>query len=471
MEQEPNKSTPPSIDNYTSVVKSQIADSPDDFSILKKYFDLSSSDAAKVEIQEFENKKVALDYIYEALFDKIIFSLLDEQKMYNKDYLFLFYYFFKKEYYDNFIGSNNKHTGKFFKKFFNSCVNSERDEIIFHNSEIGEFINFYIFELFRLIGKTKITDKIKCLEDIEKLRQRKKEIKNLEEFDKRDFKFVKNLIKYTLAFANLLENSEYYNNYHLAIYQLFNDIEDNLFKTYFRKQLYKMCLKKGVYKHGNFFMLYLFYPLKYKYKKLFEKELSTLFSELVKNILGYESKYSQKKNKKEKKSSFYLLNSTILFKIINDLGVNDDLENFLLYKFTEYFNEKINLFLDDGNQLRVAEFILTNTTNEKNIMNYLDKMELIKPFIKNISSLNNNDFLQYYEYLFFYLSVDAYMLKSFKEESSSKNKKKQLEQPKTKISFLSQNQSQILNNSSSFINLNNDIIFLLLFSKKILIYF
>ena len=463
MEQEPNKSQVSGIDNYMSVVKSQIADSPDDFSTLKKYFDIDSSSAAKLKMQQFEKTEGSLDYIYATLFDNIIFSLLDEQKMYKKDYLFLFYYFFKKEYYNNFIRLNNKNTGKFLKKFFNSCVNGERDEIIFENSEIGEFINYYIFELFRFIGKTKITDKIKCLKDIQELRESKKEIKNLEQLDKRDFKFVKNLIKYTLAFANILENSKYYKNYHLEIYQLFNDIEDKLFKNYFRKQLYKMCLNKGVYKHGNFFMLYLFNPLKCKDNNLFENKLSTLFNDLVKNILGYESKYSPEekediKKKKENKSSFYLLNSTNLFKIINDLGVNDDLENILLCKFTESFNKKINLFLDDGNQLRVAEFILTNTINQKNIIDYLDKMELIKPYINNMNNLNNNkDFWQYYEYLFFDLSVDTYILKSFNEESSSKNKKKLLEQPKTEISFLSQNPSQMLNNNSSFIDLNNDI--------------
>jgi hypothetical protein len=51
---------------------------------------------------------------------------------------------------------------------------------------------------------------------------------------------------------------------------------------------------------------------------------------------------------------------------MNDLSIDEKLEKFMILKFTDFSNNYMNLFLDDGNQLSVAELILTDTVNKKN---------------------------------------------------------------------------------------------------------
>ena len=138
------------LNNASSMteINVHIDDSPYDFDYLKKLLDLNASTAAKLRMQSFEEYKGALDHIYEILFDKTIFSHLHQQKVKKSDYAFLFYFFFKHDYFNTFFQQlNYKNTEKFFKKFFNSCINSENNGTFFTNEELAEFINFYISEL------------------------------------------------------------------------------------------------------------------------------------------------------------------------------------------------------------------------------------------------------------------------------------------------------------------------------------
>ena len=94
---------------------------------------------------------------------------------------------------------------------------------------------------------------------------------------------------------------------------------------------------------------------------------------------------------------------------MDDLKVNEELKQIMLPKFIDVFNSYINLFIDDGSQLKVAEFILTDRANNNIIMNNLDKNELIKPFIKEMDNIyKNQNYCQYFEYLFFDLSYEIF---------------------------------------------------------------
>ena len=86
---------------------------------------------------------------------------------------------------------------------------------------------------------------------------------NLEQFSKTGIKYIKSLIKYILAFCNILEYSEYNGKYHIAIFETF--IKNNV-KTFF------IDFSEGVI--DIYILMYFFIIFNLILHKLFQK-LST----------------------------------------------------------------------------------------------------------------------------------------------------------------------------------------------------
>ena len=442
--------------NIMSTVITNIEHQAKNFPELETLFKLKSSESAKKEIEKFKGMNSSLEKILATLFDKTIFSLYKRQKMLYKDYRFLFYVFFKNNNYRYFcLNLGHKNFSKFFKKFFNACMENRSDDFpshyIFSVYDIGEFINCYICELYKLLSKDENIINIEKAEDIEELHAKKKDaIKNVKELDSICFKFMKMLIKYILAFCNILENNKYYNNYPVTIYKIFSDIKDKIFHAYFMKQLYKIYLHKGIYEHGNNFIISIFYPILYKKNKLSQYNFSLQTLNLIDSVLDYIPKYCiNEKNKKmsySKGSPFYFLNIIVLIKIMNDLLLDQDKQKILLFKFIDNFNTKINLFIDDDTQMQVAELILTDTVNNKIIMNNLNTLELIQHYLKNVESINNNqNFWEYFEYLFFDLSMSYYLFNFYENKTILNN------------ALLSSGGSNSVESKLNWPNLNNSI--------------
>ena len=418
MRQAPNNNNeePQSSNNYMSKVKTYIDNSAINIEKEKNnIYDLTLSDITNIEIDNFKGKKITLEKIHQIIFDKTIFSLIKAHKLSMEEYRFLFYCFFNKYFYKNYherLGHINSE--KFFKKFFNACI-SQKERGIFFNRDITVLINFYIKELFDTITNKKL--KINGPKDINDLPL---DNINLEQLSKTGIKYIKSLIKYILAFCNILEYSEYNGKYHIAIFETFIKIKDEIFHEYFMKQLYKIFINKGIYKHGKVFAPNIFYPIIYENNKISQHLFTTQTFSLINSILSFVPKYYKTNNNKY--SPYYLLNIIVLIKIMDDLKVNEELKQIMLPKFIDVFNSYINLFIDDGSQLKVAEFILTDRANNNIIMNNLDKNELIKPFIKEMDNIyKNQNYWQYFEYLFFDLSYEIFLRHYINDKNSGKN--------------------------------------------------
>ena len=391
--------------NWMSTINTYIDYSSSNFKINKELYDLEECDIGKNLIKDFRKRRASLEEIQAIYFDKTIFSLLEKQKKTNKDYYYLFYFFFLKESYRQYvIQLGHKNFAKFFKKFFNSCMKSN----LFENYEIVGFIELYLLSLYQLITGCSTEQNISELQ--------KKPIINLQNLDSINKKFLNLLVKYILAFCDILEYTLEYKDYHQIIFNLFASIKDNFFKELYMKQLNKLFLNKGLYSFKNNFIQQILYPVLYKHNKLSAKELSISVSYFINSILYYRPKYLIKNNNSNKSlynnsSPFYFLNMTNLVKIIKEMVKNDDMLNNLLLKFTDIFSQKINLFINDNNKLIVSEYLLIDSLNNKLIINILDSIELIKPYFtdnlikKNIN--NNND---YFEYLFYYICMDKYIV-------------------------------------------------------------
>ena len=457
MRQAPNNTNevPPSNNNYMSTVKTYIDNSSINIEKTKNLYNKNVSQVSKLEIINFKGKTISLKKIHDIFFNKTILSLLNEQKFSIEEYRFLFYYFFKnKYYYDYHVRLQHKNSEKFFKKFFNACVSSKnKREKIFFNRDITELINFYVKELFGTIQNEENKFEINELKDIEDFPIDKLTI-ILEKLPKAGVKYVKNLAKYILAFCNILEYTENNCKYHIVIFETFMKIKNEIFNQYFMKQLYKIFINKGVYKHGKAFVTNLFYPIIYENNKISQHQFSIQTFSLINSILSFVPKNFAKENNK-KYSPHYFLNIIVLNKIMDDLCVDEKLKQIMLFKFTDMFNSYINLFIDDGTQLKVAELILTDSANNKIIMNHLDKKELIKRFIKDMDNIyKNQNYWQYFEYLFFDLSIDIFLEHYINDKNSVKNNNLD------KSDYFSEGPSQDLNTSEFFgnINITNDAI-------------
>ena len=391
--------------NYISTIKTYIEYSSSNFQVNKKLYDLESFFAGKLIIQDYNNMVMTLDKIQAIFFDKLILSLLEKQKMSYKDYNYLFYVFFLEYNFRKYIiDFNHTNFSKFFKKFFNSCMKSQ----ILKEEEIYAFIDFYQILLYQLITNSPKEMDISVL--------KKKPIINLEKFDNIRKKYMKFLIKYILAFSNSLESTKKFKEFHLSIFDSFLKIEDPFFYNYYMKQLNKIFLNKGIYSFSNNFVQNILYPLFYKSNAKSIHEFSMFSSRFINCILHYQPKYIQKENIKisiyKEGSPFYFLNISILIKLMREMTSNDNLIQNLLFKFTDMFNNKINLFINDNSKLRVAEYLLIDSTNNNLIKKHLDIIEIIKPFFKreeNNKNSENEKNDSYFESLFYDLCIENYI--------------------------------------------------------------
>ena len=130
----------------------------------------------------------------------------------------------------------------------------------------------------------------------------------------------------------------------------------------------------------------------------------------IKSILYYQPKYlinEYNSTLDNNFTPFYFLNIPILLNILRDMISNDDFIQKLIFKLINIFNNKINLFIDESNKLRVTELLLLDTINDRIIRNNLDIIEIIKPYFKN-EEKNQNNF--YFDTLFYDLCLEQYIL-------------------------------------------------------------
>ena len=384
--------------NYMSTIKTYIEYSSSNFQVNEKLFDLDKFYAGKLEIENYKKVKTSLEKIQTIYFDKTIFCLIDKQKMCEKEYHYLFYILFIQENFRTFtIRLGRKKLCKFFKKFYNSCIKSS----LFKEQEIAAYIDFYLVLLFQLITGSKNEFKISELI--------KKPIINLQNMDTVDQKYLKFLIKYILAFVNILDSTKDYKEYQINIFNTFLIIKDAFFNEYYMKQLNKIFIKKGIYSFSDNFIQHILYPIIYKNSNISVYEFSQFISRFTNCILHYNPKNYKNKNNKisiyAQASPFYFLNIPILINILREMTDDDDLIQKLLFKFLDTFNNKINIFIDDNNKLKVAEIILIDTTNDKIIKNHLDIIELVKPYFQ----IGNNKNSDYFDYLFYDLCLEKYI--------------------------------------------------------------
>lgn len=450
--------------NYLATIKANIKDSSSDLDIIKSLRGNPPKEMAKFYMENYlKTNKSNLETIQATFLDKIIFGMLNKQKLFLKNYLYIFYVFFIKEYYYEYCDRSklgHRNFEKFFKKFFNSCMKNK--ENIFTKFEIGEIINLYVHELFKFLTENDNLAEIRDDKGIENLKEQKENIINPKDLKQIEIKYMKNLVKYTLAFCNILNNNTKYKNYHVIIFQLFMLIEDKIFNEYFKKQLYKIYIKKGVYKYGDNFVLNIFYPLFYLDNKKSQYQFNFQTSNLTDSILSYRPKYCINENNKninyDKNTPYHFLNIVVLIKIMRDLLVDEKHEKIMLNKLLDFISCRMNLFIDDDNQIRVAELILIDTVNNKLIMNSLDKMQLIKHYFQNFDKIDNNkDYFRYFHYLFIDLSMDTYMLSFYENNNLDKKKNNQRDESQDDSYVLNQNlPSQELIENSFMNNLTNN---------------
>mgnify|MGYP006873037575 CR=1 FL=1 len=428
--------------NCMSTIKTYIEYSSSNVNINMKIFDLSQSDGVKNRIHSYLKKKTTLEEIQAIYFDKTIYSLLQKQKMSNKDYFYLFYVFFIKENYRSYvIQLGHKNFGKFFKKFFNSCVISK----ILNNYDIAGYIDFYLLNLYQLLTNSNE-------ENISNLKEKK--MINLSSLDSVDIKYFHLLVKYILGLANILEYTKEYKNYPKIIFDSFSSMEDIIFQRYFMKQINKIFLNKSIYVYGNNLVQQIFlYILKKENKKsLFD--FKVFGSYILNSILHYESKYYKNNNKiKNNKnisnnnaSPFYFLNLNIIISIMNDNLKDYNLMQKMLLKFENIINDKINLFVEDGNQLRIAENLLIDTLNYKLIKQNLDTLEIIKPYL-NLDE-NNDKKVIFFNYLFYDICIDKYIIFYSNNLYAQNNEININTEQESSFSFSSQENNNSFNNNN-----------------------
>ena len=366
--------------------------------ILKNLFNLEKIEAAKLELENFKKIETSQEKIQSILFDKTIFALLNKQKMPEREYHYLFYIFFIQEIYCFYIIElGHKNFSKFFKKFFNSCMKSK----MFEEQEIVTYTNFYLIQLFQLITA--------CYNECEISELKKHPIiafNNKDDYIK--IKYMKFLIKYILALTNFLDSKKNYKNYQIFIFETLLSVP--IFNDYYMKQLNKIYLKKGIFSFSNNFIKHLLYPIINKSYEQSVHEASEYTKSFIKSILYYQPKYLINKYNSTLDNNFtpfYFLNIPILLNILRDMISNDDFIQKLIFKLINMFNNKINLFIDESNKLRVAELLLLDTINDRIIRNNLDIIEIIKPYFKN-EEKNQNNF--YFDTLFYDLCLEQYIL-------------------------------------------------------------
>ena len=94
-----NQGNPSLNINCMSTINTYIDYSSSNFKIDQKLYDLEECDIGKYIIEDFTKRRASLEEIQAIYFDKTIFSLLERQKLTNRDYLYLFYFFFLKDTY------------------------------------------------------------------------------------------------------------------------------------------------------------------------------------------------------------------------------------------------------------------------------------------------------------------------------------------------------------------------------------
>ena len=396
--------------NCMSTIKTYIEGSSSNFQANMKLFNIDKYFAGKFEIESYKNVVTSREKIRAIYFDKTIFSLIDRQKMFEKEYHYLFYILFFKEIFRTFIIQlSHKNFCKFFKKFYNSCMKSS----LFKEQEFAAYIDFYLVLLFQTITGSPNES------DISKLQE--KPIINLENLDTVNKKYIKFLIKYILAFTNNLDSTKEYKDYQINIFDTFLVIQDTFFSHYFMKQLNKIFLKKGIYSFSDNFIQHILYLIIYKKNKKSVYDFTMSSSHFTNCLLHYDPKYyidiNNKKPLYKNGSPFYFLNLPILINILREMTDDDFLIQNLLFKFIDPFNCKINLFIDDDDKLKIAENILIDTTNKKIIKNHLDIIELIKPYF-NINNKNNN---VYFDCLFYDLCLEKFITFYFSNSSDKKS--------------------------------------------------
>ena len=436
----------PQSNNAMPLIIADIRKNPKYFPPLQVLCNLSSIDCVKLELIKFENIKLSNDDIQATLFDKTIFALLNRQKFYSKDHKILFSFFAKRENFRKYCMTlGHKNFLKFFKKFFNACMDNRSETFpsqkIFSVYDAGELINFYICELYKLISKDKTNinyDFIENAESIKKLHDTKKgNIINIKDLDNIDKKYMKFLVKYILAFCNILENNKYYYNHPQIIYVILSEINDEFFNAYFMKQLYKIYLHKGIYENGTSFTGFVFTLIFSDKIKSHNYNFTETQFNLMETVLGFMPKYLKNDKNKEmiysNGSSFYFLNALVLIRIMNDLKVEKDEQIIFLKKIMNKFSPKINLFLDDDTQLQVAELILTDNVNDNIIRGSLNEFELIKHYLENIEAINRTNYSRYFEYLFFDFSMRYYLFHLYNKNTEKNNSLFDSENSKQKL--------------------------------------
>ena len=431
--QNPNSNEQPN-NNAMPLIIADIRKNPKYFPPLQVLCNLSSIDCVKLELIKFETINLSKDDIQAALFDKTIFALLKRQKFYSKDHRVLFSFFFKRENFRKYCMTlGHKNFLKFFKKFFNACMDNRSDTFssqkIFSVFDTGELINFYICELYKLISndKTNINfDKIENAESIKELHDKQKgNIINIKDLDNIDKKFMKFLVKYILAFCNILENNKYYYNHPQIIYVILSEINDEFFKAYFMKQLFKIYLHKGIYENGTSFTSFIFTLIFSEKIKSHNYNFTETQFNLMETALNFMPKYLTNDKNKEMTypngSPFYFLNVLVLIRIMNDLRVEKDEQKLFLKKIMNKFSPKINLFIDDDNQLQVAELILTDNVNDNIIRQSLNEFQIIKHYLENIEIINRTNYSRYFEYIFYDFSMRYYLFHLYNKNTEKNN--------------------------------------------------
>ena len=429
--------------NCMSTIKTYIEYSPSNYPVNMHIFDMRESDGVKNRIRGYQKKQSTLEEIHAIYFDKTIYSLLQKQKMSNKDYFYLFYVFFIRENYRSYvIQLGHKNFGKFFKKFFNSCVKSK----ILNNYDIASYIDFYLLNLYQLLTN--------CNENnFSNLKQKK--MINLDSLDSVDIKYIHLLVKYILGLVNILEYTKGYGNYQKIIFDSFSNIQDIIFQRYFMKQINKIFLNKSIYIYGNKFVQHILVSTIIKENKNSLFEFNVFGSYLLNSILHYESIYYKNNNNLKSINSisykntspFYFLNMNIIINIMNENLKDYNLMQKMLLKFAYCFDNKINLFVDDGNQLRIAEILLIDTLNGKLIKTCLDTFEIIQPYLK--FEENNDKNVTFFDYLFYDICIDKYIIFYYNNLNAQKNETNINIEQEPNLSFSSQENNNSFNNNNT----------------------